>query len=185
VQNRARSDSQKRTKFAPNDRHLFASALDAHSDPLRRRIGSRGVLCAQVRRRRSLLPSPALGERCHRCLARRLIAVGRMVAPTARGNGSALHGRDGTRAAQQQEEPSRSCRDAEPHAATPGRHLIDQPVRYVGLARHFLQAQRVSSFGHAIFRREAARDASFRQPVGFPNQARQAWLHEIKHDGFP
>src|SRR5262249_60887384 len=40
-------------------------------------------------------------------------AAGRMVAPTARGNGSALHGRDGTRAAQQQVEPSRSCRDAE------------------------------------------------------------------------
>src|SRR5262249_62019798 len=60
-----------------------------------------------------LFPPPTLGERCHRSFARRLIAVGRMVAPTARGNGSALHGRDGTRAAQQQEEPSRSCRDAE------------------------------------------------------------------------
>ena len=34
-----------------------------------------------------------------------------------------------------------------------------------GFARHFLQAQRVASFGHALFRREAARDASFRQPV--------------------
>ena len=33
-----------------------------------------------------LFPSPALGERRHRSLARRLIAVGRMVAPTARGN---------------------------------------------------------------------------------------------------
>src|SRR5262245_53854571 len=65
-----------------------------------------------------LFPPPALSERCHRGLARRVVAVrrravfvvamgrrraaGRMVAPTARGNGSALHGRDGTRAAQQQ-----------------------------------------------------------------------------------
>jgi 7,8-dihydropterin-6-yl-methyl-4-(beta-D-ribofuranosyl)aminobenzene 5'-phosphate synthase len=34
-----------------------------------------------------------------------------------------------------------------------------------GLARHFLQAQRVAVFGNAIFRWQAAGDASFRQPV--------------------
>ena len=32
-------------------------------------------------------------------------------------------------------------------------------------AGHFLPAQRVASFGNALFRRESARDAPFRQPV--------------------
>src|SRR5262245_50425237 len=51
-----------------------------------------------------------------------------MVAPTARGNGSALHGRDGTRAARRPGEPSRSCRDGELTRPRRDAILADQPV---------------------------------------------------------
>jgi len=49
-------------------------------------------------------------------------AAGRMVAPATRGNGSALHGRDGTRAAQRPGEPQPQLPRRWAHAATPGRH---------------------------------------------------------------